>query len=131
MRLTMTNRAGFTIEFWMKTAPVANAYTLVGKGRDDFYYYYSDYALKLLPSGGLRATIIDTNKNQWTTQTVPMAHEVDDDQWHFMALVCDRTSNTTTIYVDGVSSCQLDSSGKFWPGAKLRKPVPRRYPCLL
>src|SRR5205085_2424692 len=94
--------SSFTAECWMKTSPQTNAYTLVGKDNDDGYYYYSDFGLRILPGGGLRAAIIDTNKNSWTADVSPLTGRVDDNQWHHLALVCDRTTNRLIIYVDGV-----------------------------
>jgi hypothetical protein len=112
--LTMSvNPAGFTAEVWMKTSPLTNAYTLVGKQDDGGYYYNTDFALRLLPSGALRAYVIDTGKNQWLTQVVPLTHEFDDNQWHYMALVCDRTANKLSIYVDGVERASTPAPAGF------------------
>src|SRR5205807_6959527 len=58
----------FTVETWMKTTPVVNAYTLVGKEQEGGYYYNTDFALRLLPSGSVRAYVVDTNKTQWMAE---------------------------------------------------------------
>src|SRR5262249_10330802 len=44
----------FTAEAWMKSGPLTTAYTLVGKQDDGGYYYNTDFALRILPSGGVR-----------------------------------------------------------------------------
>ena len=44
---------------------MTNAYTLVGKDSSDGYYYYTEYAVRLLPSGVLRAITNDVNRTAW------------------------------------------------------------------
>ena len=92
---------------------MTNAYTLVGKDYEDGYYYYSDFALRLLPTGGLRAYVIDTSKAQWMAEMSPFTYEVDDNQWHYLALVCDRPNNKLSIYVDGVERASQPAPANF------------------
>ena len=101
----------FSAEAWIKTGPLLSAYTLVGKGRDDFYYYYSDFGLKVLAGGGVRATVVSANKAQWQVDMVPRTYNpatgrwdvtITDNRWHHLAMVCDRTANKLSIYVDGL-----------------------------
>ncbi len=111
--LSMTNRPGFTAEVWMKTNRVTNAYTIVGKDGDDGYFYYTDFGLRLLPSGALRAVVVDVNKNQWLAEMSPFVYKVDDNEWHYLALVCDRTTNKLHIYVDGVERASTSAPANF------------------
>src|SRR4029078_299492 len=54
--------SSYTLECWMKTDPVTNAYTLVGKNNIDGYYLYTEYAIRLMPSGLLRVLMEDGNR---------------------------------------------------------------------
>src|SRR6185436_11650153 len=101
----------FTVECWMKTGPLVSAYTLAGKDPSDGYYYTTDFALRILPGGGVRAYVFDVNKSQWRAEMLgrlynPATNDwqtnLEDNQWHHLAMVVDRTANRLIIYVDGV-----------------------------
>ncbi|HEV2765771.1 MAG TPA: LamG-like jellyroll fold domain-containing protein, partial [Pyrinomonadaceae bacterium] len=108
----------FTAEVWFRTEQVGRTYTLIGKDHQDstsFNYTYVDFALQLLPTGGLRAVASDTGGDQWRAEmspTSPTAVDVDDNNWHHAALVVDRTNNVMTIYVDGKARASSP-----WPSA--------------
>ncbi len=85
----------------MKTDPVTTAHTLVGKDNDDGYYFYTEYAVRLLPSGLLRVLMEDGNRTVWKAELQPTTYKVDDNQWHYVAMVVDRTANRMSLYVDG------------------------------
>jgi hypothetical protein len=110
--LTIGNN-GFTAECWMKTGPLVTAYTLVGKDPIDGYYYQTDFALRILPTGGVRAYVFDTNKTQWKAEMSPLTMEVDDNQWHHMAMVVDRAANRLSIYIDGVERASSTAPANF------------------
>src|SRR4029453_16509424 len=85
---------GFTAECWMKTGPLVSAYTLVGKDDDSGHPYYTDFALRILPGGGVRAYVFDTNKAQWMADMPGRIYNpttgrwrttLEDNQWHHLA----------------------------------------------
>ena len=115
----------------MKTGPLASAYTLAGKGRDDFYYYYSDFNLRILPSGAIRASLVDTNKAQWTAETVGRTYDpttgrwllkVDNNEWHHLAMVCNRETGRLIIYIDGVERASSNKPANFGPTQNMGNP---------
>jgi hypothetical protein len=93
----------FTVEGWVKTGAVGRTYTLLGK-EDMYGYYYGppEFALRLLPTGSLRALLYDSSQRQWFVDLPASTYPVADDQWHYLAMVADRTANRLSIYVDGV-----------------------------
>ncbi|HEX7314765.1 MAG TPA: LamG-like jellyroll fold domain-containing protein [Pyrinomonadaceae bacterium] len=96
------DHTSFTVECWMKSAPVGRAYTLVGKeDGDGFFSFGTEYALRLLPTGGLRALVKDNANRDWLVEMGPNVYDVDDDSWHHLALVLDRAAGRLSIYVDG------------------------------
>jgi hypothetical protein len=90
----------FTVECWMKTDPVARAYVLVGKS--DTGGGSEDFNLVLFPSGALRAYFIDNGGVSRQTEMMATSYDVDDNQWHYVAMVVDRTNARLSLYVDGV-----------------------------
>jgi hypothetical protein len=107
--------SGFTVEGWVKTDVVGRTYTLLGK--EDYYGgYYSppEWALRLLPTGDLKAQVYDADyQHQWTTQMARSVYAVDDNQWHYLAMVLDRTASRLSIYVDGVERANAPSPAVF------------------
>ncbi|HEY0407421.1 MAG TPA: LamG-like jellyroll fold domain-containing protein, partial [Pyrinomonadaceae bacterium] len=95
--------SGFTVEGWMKTDPVGRTYTIFGK--EDFYgYYYGppEYAVRLFPTGNLRVLLYDNSQREWKAEMPASLYRVDDNQWHYLAMVADRASNRLSLYVDGI-----------------------------
>jgi hypothetical protein len=93
----------FTAECWVKTNPVGMTYKLVGN--EDFYGgYYGppEFAVRLLPSGGLRVLVYDSLQRQWKAEVAPTTFVVDNNQWHYVAVSVDRTASQLYLYVDGV-----------------------------
>ncbi|HEU4391191.1 MAG TPA: LamG domain-containing protein, partial [Blastocatellia bacterium] len=90
----------FTVECWIKTTPVGRAYALVGK--EDTNSQNSDFSLELMPSGALRAQLFNGTL-VWQTEMSPWTYDVDDDQWHLVSMVVDRSAGADllSIYVDG------------------------------
>jgi hypothetical protein len=102
----------FTFGCWVKTGHVGMTYTIVGK--EDFYGgYYGppEFAVRLLPSGGLRAMVYDSSQRQWKAEVAPTTFVVDNNQWHYVAVSVDRTNSQLYLYVDGVerASSQMPS----------------------
>jgi len=106
----------------MKTGPLISAYTLAGKDNADGYYYYSDFALRILPGGGVRAYVIDTNKTQWKAEMVGKVYDpttggwkttLEDNQWHHLAMVVNRTTNRLILYVDGIERANTPAPANF------------------
>ncbi|MDX6694607.1 MAG: large repetitive protein [Blastocatellia bacterium] len=95
--------SGFTVEGWMKTNTVGRTYTIFGK-EDNYGYYYGppEYAVRLMPGGNLRALLYDSSQRQWFADMPASGYRVDDDQWHYVAMVVDRASNRLSVYVDGI-----------------------------
>ena len=116
--------SNYTLEFWMKTDPVINTYTLVGKDRDDGYYYYTNWAVRLAPSGLLRALLHDTGRNPWKAELSPNVYRVDDGLWHHVAMVVDRTANKLSLYVDGLERVSSNKPANF--GTQLNDGQPLR-----
>src|SRR6185436_3355261 len=116
--------SSYTVECWMKTSPVENAYTLVGKNSGDGYYFYTEYAIRLLPSGLLRVLMEDGNRTVWKAELQPNVYKVDDNQWHHVAMVVDRTANRMSLYVDGTERAFSAAPAGF--GAQLNAGQPLR-----
>jgi hypothetical protein len=97
--------SSFTAEAWVKTAPVARTYTLVGKDHPtegSFSNSWANFSLQLLPSGALRGIAFDTSNRRWQADMAPTAFDVDDDRWHLLSMVVDRAAGRMVIYADGV-----------------------------
>jgi len=109
--------SGYTLEFWMKTDPVTNAYTLAGKDSGDGNPYSTEFAVRLMPSGLLRAILNDANRTPWKAELQPNVYKVDDNQWHYVAMVVDRAAGRLSLYVDGVERANSAMPGGF--GAQL------------
>src|SRR4030095_12105290 len=67
----------------------------------DGYFYNTEYAVRLLPSGVLRAITHDNSRTPWKAELQPTVYKVDDNQWHYVAMEVDRTTNRLSLYVDG------------------------------
>ena len=122
----------FTAEVWMKTSSIPNAYTLVGKDYEDGYYYYSDFALRVLPTGIVRAYVIDTNKAQWIAEMPGRTYDpttggwkitLADNQWHHLAMVCDRAADKLMIYVDGELRASVNKPAGFGAMQNMGQPL--------
>ena len=107
MRLATHNiyfgTSDFTVEGWVKTDPVGRTYTLFGKedatGGNNFI---PEWAVRLFPTGTLRALVVDFASRQWIADLPATLYRVDDNQWHYVAMVVDRTNNKLSLYVDGI-----------------------------
>jgi Concanavalin A-like lectin/glucanases superfamily len=91
----------FTMETWIKTGQLS-------ANRNIFYLYnFSGYGgnfpmfLNLNASGELSAETRSDSGVNWTTTMPPTVYDVDNNQWHHIALVVDRTTEKMSIYVDG------------------------------
>ena len=106
--------SSFTAECWFKSGVLGRTYTLVGK--EDLYGYYfgpPELAIRLLPSGGMRALAYDTGQRQWKAEMAPSAYEVNDNQWHHAAMVVDRENNKLSLYVDGIERAATPMPANF------------------
>jgi hypothetical protein len=103
--------SNFTIDCWMKTDTVGRTYTLVGKDDPNGYFFSTEFALRLLPSGGLRGVVHDAGGREWRVELAGRVYDpargrwlliLDDNQWHHLSMVVDRTTPRLSLYVDGV-----------------------------
>ncbi|HVF42305.1 MAG TPA: LamG-like jellyroll fold domain-containing protein, partial [Pyrinomonadaceae bacterium] len=104
----------FTTECWVKTPPVERTYTLVGKDHQtngSTSYVYGNFSLQLMPSGGLRAFYYDAGNSRRQADMLPTAYDVDDGQWHHVAMVVNREAARLSIYVDGVERSFVSIAG--------------------
>jgi hypothetical protein len=94
--------SSFTAEGWMKTDNVGRTYTIFGK-EDSFggQNFTPEWAVRLLPSGTLRAFAYDNNFRLWQIDVPVTQYRVDDNQWHYVAMVVDRAANRMSLYIDG------------------------------
>lgn len=90
---------GFTASIWFKkTSTSANSGYLIGKGNTGYYtgwgiQFYNDKLLITYNNGDNRASV----------ETIATAFSSSDiSNWHNLALVIDRTTNTIKGYIDGV-----------------------------
>jgi hypothetical protein len=90
--------SSFTLEGWIKAPSLGRDYVLVGKETNNGQN--SDFTLKALASGGLRAEIYDTAGLVWTAETLAGAGTLTDDQWHAVAMVVDRETGWLSLYID-------------------------------
>lgn len=104
----------FTVEGWVKTDPVGRTYTLFGKndstGGGSFF---SEYAVRLFPSGAVRALLTNVNGTQWFAEVPVSLYRVDDNQWHYIAMVVDRTNGKLSLYLDGVERASSTAPTNF------------------
>jgi hypothetical protein len=95
--------SSFTVEGWVKTDVVGRTYSLFAK--KDFQggcCVTPEWAVRLFPNGTLRAFAYDTSFRQWLVDVPSAVYRVDDNQWHYVAMVVDRTNNRLSLYIDGV-----------------------------
>jgi hypothetical protein len=91
--------SSFTIEGWVKAAPLGRDYVLLGKETNNGQN--TDFTLKALASGALRAEIYDTGGLVWSSETLAGAGTLTDDRWHAVAMVVDRETGWLSLYIDG------------------------------
>jgi hypothetical protein len=99
---------GLTAECWVKTGPVTRNYVLVGK--NDSGGGSEDFNLVLQPSGSLRGRYVDSSNTVFDVTMPATTFDVDDDQWHYVALVVVPGDKQVIIYVDGVERAKLTST---------------------
>ena len=75
---------------------LARDYVLIGK--ETSTGQSTDFTLKTLSTGSLRAELYDTNGTIWQADTVD---SVADGNWHAVALVVDRENASLSLYIDG------------------------------
>jgi hypothetical protein len=92
--------SSFTVEGWLKTQSQSldRDYVLVGKETNSGQN--TDFTLKALTSGALRAEVYDTNGLVWQAETLTLVG-LTDGQWHAVALVVDREAGLLALYIDG------------------------------
>jgi len=90
--------SSFTVEGWVKAPSLGRDYVLAGKETNNGQN--TDFTLKALASGGLRAEIYDTNGVMWSAETLAGAGALTDDQWHAVAMVVDRETGWLLLYID-------------------------------
>jgi hypothetical protein len=103
-------QSSFTVEFWMKSGPVTQSVNLLERVRGccgDF----DSYRVALDASGALRGYIqgtVNTVSTKIEAVMSPTAFNLDDDQWHAVAMVVSRGEDPASpqkvlrLYVDGV-----------------------------
>src|SRR5262249_20466585 len=84
--------SSFTVECWFKTDPVGVNANLVAKINSNGVSN-PDFALKLLPSGALRAQLFNGPGVEWRLDVLHTTYVADDNQWHLVAMVVDRTTD--------------------------------------
>lgn len=106
--------SSFTVEVWMKSGPVQRSYTIAGRGRNRPTQTDSeDFALVLKPTGSLEGYLFDTSGAKWLVSMASTVYDIDDDQWHSVAMVVDRASAKLMLYVDGVERAVAMAPGGF------------------
>jgi hypothetical protein len=90
--------SSFTVEGWLKAPSLGRDYVLIGKETNNGQN--SDFTLKALASGSLRAEIYDTSGLVWSAETSAVAGTLTDDQWHAIAMVVDRETGWLSLYID-------------------------------
>ncbi|RPJ61419.1 MAG: hypothetical protein EHM23_06995, partial [Acidobacteria bacterium] len=99
----------FTVDCWFKTRRVGRPYNLVGRSGVDAGS--PEFALTIFPSGALQANVRDAGNRLWQAEMKTTVYNqsagtwttciVDDNQWHLMTMVVDRTASQLHLYVDG------------------------------
>jgi hypothetical protein len=105
----------FTLECWIKTNPVNKTYLVAGKTDSNGNTNSSDFNLKLLPSGALQGAVINTAGLQWKVEMPHTTYVVDDNEWHSIAMVVDRSAERLLLYVDGVERATAAAPNGFGP----------------
>jgi len=95
--------SSFTAECWVKTDPVGRTYNLIGR-QDSLGGNTGapEWAIRLFPSGTLRGLANDNGGRLWQVDMPVTTYRVDDNQWHYVVMVVDRSINRMSLYVDGV-----------------------------
>ncbi len=100
--------SSFSVDFWIKTLSVPDTYVFVARTNLE---NVADFDVSLLRSGGLKVRVFDTTRNLWEAETRFADYDgsagwrscvVDDDRWHSVSVVIDRSNSLLCIYVDGV-----------------------------
>ncbi|HEY0728048.1 MAG TPA: LamG domain-containing protein, partial [Pyrinomonadaceae bacterium] len=111
--------SSFTIEGWVKAPTLGRDYVLVGKETSNGQN--TEFTLKALASGALRAEIYDTAGVVWQAESV--AATLTDDQWHAFALVVDRETNSLSLYVDAQIQMFVPAPAGFGAVRNLGQPL--------
>ncbi|HEY7543633.1 MAG TPA: LamG domain-containing protein, partial [Blastocatellia bacterium] len=97
-------QTSFTAEVWVKTAPVTQSVALLERARASVGDLEA-YRIVLDASGALRGYISGTVNGVASKAEAIIdqtAFDIDDDQWHLVAMVVDREAKVLRLYVDGV-----------------------------
>ncbi|HEV2761486.1 MAG TPA: LamG domain-containing protein, partial [Pyrinomonadaceae bacterium] len=113
--------SGFTAEAWLKTEPVRREYVLVGKESNTGQN--TEFTLKLLPTGALRAEVYDADGKLWAAETPAGSGVVVDNEWHSVAVVFDRAAGWLGLYVDGLPRVQVPAPEGFGRMRELGQPL--------
>ncbi len=88
--------SSFTVEGWVKTSALERDYVLIGKETNTGQN--TDFTLKALSSGGLRAEVYDASGLAWQVETLPGTVSLTDGWWHCSGHGCrSRSRNTLTL----------------------------------
>ncbi len=95
--------SSFTVECWVKTGVVPRTYTIVGnEDNNGGFNFLTAYSVRLSPNGNLRAFGQSVNGVTWSTDVPSSVYRVDDNQWHHIAMVVNRTTSRMSLYIDGI-----------------------------
>ena len=106
--------SSFTVEGWVKTDVVGRTYCLFGKEDvNGGTNATPEFSVRLFPNGMLRGLTFDTSFRFWVTDLPASVYRVDDNQWHYIAMVIDRTINKMSLYVDGLERASTTAPAGF------------------
>ena len=93
----------FTVECWVKTGVVPRTYTIVGnEDSNGGFNFFTAYSVRLSPNGNMRAFSQNINGVTWSITVPSSVYKVDDNQWHSIAMVVNRTTSRMSLYIDGL-----------------------------
>src|SRR6185503_19863941 len=104
----------FTVDCWVKTDTLAVPYNLVSKLHPNGDAF-PDFTLRLLPSGTLQGQVINYGLVTWKVEQLHTTYVIDDNQWHSISMVVDRTGKKLKLYVDGSELASSDEPLNFGP----------------
>ena len=113
--------SSFTIESWVKAPALGRDYVFIGKETNNGQN--TDFTLKALASGALRAEIYDTAGLVWQAETLAGAGTLTDDQWHAVAAVVDRETGWLSLYIDGQVRMMMPAPVGFGAVRNLGQPL--------